>query len=185
MAILSKEEAIKKIFPQSCKTFYIFILSMYILFCRKNQKNVLQMEIKDRNFEVYLLAEELSSWSCWLNHGKWPVPDPMGGSWIFYLMVGLWILFLRLNVLPKLGKIAVTCPKSRKGSILTCPKSAMNMTFELLKVNKMTSLKIRISSVTEKLEKSNLDSSKPHLKGFIWYSTSGGSVSLAHKHARG
>ena len=87
---------------------------MYILFCRKNQKNVLQMEIKDQNFEVYLLAEELSSWSCWLNHGKWPVPDPMGGSWIFYLMVGLWILFLRLNVLPKLGKIAVTCPKSRR-----------------------------------------------------------------------
>ena len=36
--------------------------------------------------------------------------------------------------------------------------SKININFELLKVSKITSLKIYISSVTEKLETSNLDS---------------------------
>ena len=35
--------------------------------------------------------------------------------------------------------------------------SKININFELLKVSKMTSLKIYISSVTEKLETSNLE----------------------------
>ena len=34
---------------------------MHILFCRKNEKNVLQKEIKDWTFEAYLLTEETSS----------------------------------------------------------------------------------------------------------------------------
>ena len=33
---------------------------MHIIFCRTNQKNVLQKEIKDRTFEVYLSNEEPS-----------------------------------------------------------------------------------------------------------------------------
>ena len=38
---------LKDIFPQSYKAFGIFILIRYILFCRTNQKNVLQNETKD------------------------------------------------------------------------------------------------------------------------------------------
>ena len=49
-------------FPQFCKTFCVFILIINILFCRKNQKNVLQEEIKNWTFEAYLLIEETSSW---------------------------------------------------------------------------------------------------------------------------
>ena len=33
-----------------------------ILLCCTNQKNVLKKELKDWNFEVYLLIEEPSSW---------------------------------------------------------------------------------------------------------------------------
>ena len=49
-------------FPQFCKTFCVFILIINILFCRKNQKNVLQEEIKNWTFKAYLLIEETSSW---------------------------------------------------------------------------------------------------------------------------
>ena len=35
---------------------------MYFLFCRKNQKLVLQKEIKDWAFEAYLLTDETISW---------------------------------------------------------------------------------------------------------------------------
>ena len=44
--MLSKKLLILKIFPQLCKTFCVIILIMNILFCRKNQKNVLQEEVK-------------------------------------------------------------------------------------------------------------------------------------------
>ena len=35
---------------------------MHILFCPSNQKNMLQKEMKDWTFEVYLLIGKLSSW---------------------------------------------------------------------------------------------------------------------------
>ena len=41
-------------FPQLCKTFCVSILITHVLFSRTNQKNVLQKEIKDSPFEVYL-----------------------------------------------------------------------------------------------------------------------------------
>ena len=66
------------------------------------------------------------------------------------------------HVLPELSKITVTCPQSVKGPNrvnFDLPKvSKININFELLKVCNMTSLKIYISPVTEKLETSNLDS---------------------------
>ena len=49
-------------FYQLSKTFRVFIFIMHFLFCGTNQKNVLQKEIKDRAFEVYLLTWEPSSW---------------------------------------------------------------------------------------------------------------------------
>ena len=44
------------------KDFCVFILIINILFCRKNQKQVLQEEIKDWTFKTYLFTEETSSW---------------------------------------------------------------------------------------------------------------------------
>ena len=41
-------------FPQFSKTFCVFILIMHSLFCRKNQKNVLQKEMEDWTFKAYL-----------------------------------------------------------------------------------------------------------------------------------
>ena len=62
---------------------------MKILFCPKNQKDMLQKEIKDWTFEAYLLTEETVLDSRCFNHLKWLVPDPMHDSWIF------WIVFLQ------------------------------------------------------------------------------------------
>ena len=62
VTILLKKIGIKKIFPQFCKTFCVFILIMHFLFCCKNQKNMLQKEIKDWTFEADLLTDETISW---------------------------------------------------------------------------------------------------------------------------
>ena len=116
---------------------------MHILFCCTNWKNVLQKEIKDWTFEIYVVA----------------------GSTLMSLNVlsnreGLdWLLLP--NVLPKLSKITVTYSKSvkineRVNSDLLKVKN-MTINFELLTVSKMTSLKIYISRVMEKAETSNLD----------------------------
>ena len=70
--------------------------------------------------------------------------------------------------LPKPNKITVTCPKSVKGDNRVnsdLPRVSKINNFELLKVSKITSLKIFISSVREKLETSNL---KILLKGSHW-----------------
>ena len=51
-----------KYYAPVLKIFCVFILIINILFCRKNQKYVLQEEIKDWTFETYLFTEETSSW---------------------------------------------------------------------------------------------------------------------------
>ena len=51
----------------------------------------------------------------------------------------------------------------------------MTINFDLLKVKKMTSLKIYISQIMEKLEHQIRTSGKPHSKGSIGSSASGGS----------
>ena len=86
--------------------------------------------------------------------------------------------FLQPNVLPKVSK-TTDLPKVSKneqaGSILTCPKSEMTINFELLKDRKMTSLKIYLSPVMDKLKYQTWTAGKPHSKGSIGYYTSGGS----------
>ena len=84
-----KKVAIKKIFPQLCKTFCIFILNMHILFCCKNKKNVLQKEEKTETLKSIYRLRNTALDSGWLNHWKWLAPDPMQGSWLFYQKV--WI----------------------------------------------------------------------------------------------
>ena len=143
---------------QLCKTFSVFIVIMHILFCRKNQKNVLQKEIKNWVFEAYSFNKETSSWFHWLDHWKWLVPDLMCMSWIFIKRrVGL---FFCSMFLPKCRKMTVTCPESVKKTDwvnIDLPKvSKMNIKLKLVKVSKMTNLKIHISPITKKLEISNL-----------------------------
>ena len=125
---------------------------MHILFCYKNQKNMLQKEIKNWTFEVYLLLGSRWSWkmtcarsvACFLN----------------FLSNGVSLdCFLQPNILPKHSKIIMTCPKQEKGTSginFDLPKiSKMSINFYLVKVIKMTSWKIYVSSVTEKLETPN------------------------------
>ena len=153
MAILSKKVAIKKIFPQLCNTFWIFILNMHFLFCCKNQKNVLQIKIKD--FEVCFLTQEPNSWFPLIE--SWKMTCARSYVWFLnFLSNGVGLdCFLQPNVLPKLGKITVTYPpvqsaekKINRINFDMSKVSQMNINFELIKGSKMTSLKICISSVT-------------------------------------
>ena len=70
--------------------------------------------------------------------------------------------FLKPNVSPKLSKMTVTSPKSvkinKKGRFRLVQSHQNYNQFKLLKVSKVTSLKIYISLVMEKPEISDLDS---------------------------
>ena len=100
----------KKIFPQLCNTFCIFILNMHILFCCKNQKSVLQIKIKDCIFEVYLLTEEPNSWFPLIE--SWKMTCARSYVWFLnFLSNGVGLDCFLQPVLPKLSKITVTCPK--------------------------------------------------------------------------
>ena len=95
-------------------------------FCCKNQKKVLQKEIKDWTFEVYLLTEETSfSFSLFES-----LKMTFARSYALFLNIlsnreGLdWFLW---HVLPKLCKITVTCPKwviENGWGQFCCPKLA-------------------------------------------------------------
>ena len=101
-----------KIFPKLCKTFCIFILIMDILFCRQNQKNVLQKEIKDCAFKpIYWLKKPVLD-SCWLDHWKWC--QGLMRVVLEFLSNGEGLDRSSRYVLPKLIKIIVTSPKSVK-----------------------------------------------------------------------
>ena len=69
---------------------------MNILCCRINQKNVLQKEIKDCTFEVYLLTREPSSRFPMIESLKMTCAiawqNPMHVVWIFCQME-VWIIF--------------------------------------------------------------------------------------------
>ena len=131
---------------------------MHILFCLKNQKNMLQREIKDWAFEAYSLTKEISSWFPWIGSVKVTCVRSCAQFLNFYERERVWIFFLQ-HVLPKLNKITVACPKSLKEPnrvSFDLPKvSKIIISLELLKVRKVTSLKICIYLVTEKLETSN------------------------------
>ena len=137
---------------------------MHVLLCRNNQKNVFQEEIKDWALKpIYWLRKPVLD-SRWLNHWKWLVSDLMHLV-LEFLSNGGGLNCFSWHVLPKLSKITETCPKVNKmdriGSIFDLPKvSKININFGLLKVSRMTSLNIYISSVTEKLETSNLAAGK-------------------------
>ena len=103
---------------------------MHILFCCKNQKNVLQREIKDRTFKAYLLTVETAFWFPLTQSLK--ITCARSYAWFlnFYWIVFLW------HVSPKFSKITTTCPKgtgiNRVNSDLP-NVSKMNINFKLLK----------------------------------------------------
>ena len=85
---------------------------MYILFCCTNQKNVLQKEIKDWTFEVYLLTGEPSSWFGLTESLK--MTCARSNAWFLdFLWNGQGLdCFSGTNDFPKLSKIITTNPKS-------------------------------------------------------------------------
>ena len=122
---VKKNSHLKDISPVIC----FFILIMHILFCRTNQKNVLQKEIKDWTFEVYLLTGEPSSWFALIESLKMTCARSYA-RFLNFLSNGGLVCFLQPNVMPKVSTITVTCPKLGKWT------SRVN--FDLLKDSKMT-----------------------------------------------
>ena len=81
---------------------------------------------------------------CWMNHWKWLVADHMmGGSWISVRWRGL-DYFLRRNILPKLWSVIclMSLKMNNEGPFVLAKFSRLTSNSELLKVSKMTSLKI-------------------------------------------
>ena len=99
-----KKVAIWKIFLQLLKAFCDFFLAMHILYCCKNQQNVLQKKIKDWTLEVYLLTGETSSWLLLTESPK--VTCARSYAWFLnFLSNGEGLdCFSRPNVLPKVVK---------------------------------------------------------------------------------
>ena len=85
---------------------------MHILFCHKNQKNVLQKEIKDWTFEAYSLTKEVGSWFPLIASLK--MTSARSYMWFlkFYQTDGLFFVASFIQI----GKIAATYPKSAKGN---------------------------------------------------------------------
>ena len=95
---------------------------------------MLQKEIKDWVFEDFYWLKRPVLVSCWLDHWKWLMPDFMHMVLEFLSNVEGLNRFL-LYVLPKLGKITVTCPewtKRTKKSELCLAQSQQNDLFENL-----------------------------------------------------
>ena len=130
---------------------------MRILFCCKNQKNVLQRESKDWTFKAYLLTADTGSWFPLTESLKITCARTYAWFLNFY-----WIVFRDMSYPNPVKQLGLSKVSKRKliGKVYSylSKVSKMNTKFELLKVSKMTSLKIYISPATEKLETSNLDS---------------------------
>ena len=75
---------------------FVFFRIINILFCCKNQKNMLQEEIKDGTFEAYLLPEETSS--SFLLIESFKMTYARSYVWFLNFLDFLW------HVLPKLVK---------------------------------------------------------------------------------
>ena len=87
---------------------------MHVLFCRTNQKNMLQKGMKDGAFKVYLLTGELNFWFMLFECLKMTAARPYAWFLIFLSNGPGLHCFLRFNVSPKLSKITATSPKSPK-----------------------------------------------------------------------
>ena len=138
------------------------ILIINTLFCHKNQRNMLQVKTKEWIFEAYLLTEETSCWFQLIESLK------MTCAWS---VLDVWFL----NFLDVFR--GMSCPNSAKQLLhVQSQQKKTNMVFKFLNkfwlaqslkneyqlwiptAQSLTSLKIYIYPVMEKLETSNLDS---------------------------
>ena len=94
------------------------------------------------------------------------MPDGSYAWLLNFLLSGEGFVFLWKNVLPKLSKITDlpnVSIREKVGGNIDLPKVIkMDINFELLKVSKMTSFKIFISPVMEKLEHQIWTAGKHH-----------------------
>ena len=107
------------------KIFCVFILIMHILFCCTHQKNVLQKEIKDWNFKVYLFTGEPSSW--YTESLKMTCVRLCVVLSFFCQTERVWIVFRGVTSCQKSVKCLWSAQNSKNewvGSILTCSKLA-------------------------------------------------------------
>ena len=149
--------SIYKIFPQF-KTF-LSLLSYFIL------SDISEKRVTDKN-------KRLNPWSLLITWGTqfliladWIIENDICQTLAWFLKFlssgGVLDCFLQPNILLNLCKKLLTCPKLLKWASMVnfeWPKVIrITINVEQLKVSKITSLKIYISQVMEKLETSNLD----------------------------
>ena len=114
---------ILKTFPNflclySCHAY--FILSL------KSEKCVTERNKRLNLWSLYLLTKETSSYSSWLDHGKYLCQILCLWFLNFYQMKRVWIVFLwhDLSKLCKITDMSKVSKKDWTGSILTFPKLA-------------------------------------------------------------
>ena len=129
-----------------CQYSYDY-LYMHILFCRTNRKNVLQKEITDWTFEVYLLinwgTQPVFDSRCWIIENNL-CQIPTHSFWIFCQTESLFFLcslmscpnFVRLFNLPKMSEISkkgqIWLAQTRKWlSILYCSKQQIDSSLKI------------------------------------------------------
>ena len=88
---------LKDISPVLSKTFCVFILTVCSLFCRKNQKNVLQKEIKDWRSATYLLTEKSCSWFLLIESLKITCDRSYAWFLSFYQTERIWVVFCNIT----------------------------------------------------------------------------------------
>ena len=88
---------LKDISPVFSKTFCVFILTVHNLFCRKNQKNVLQKEIKDWRSATYLLTVETCSWFLLIESLKITCARSYAWFLSFYQTERVWVVFCNIT----------------------------------------------------------------------------------------
>ena len=127
----------------------------HFIFLQKPEKRV--AERNKRLKSIYQLGSTGPGF--WSNHWKWICLTKQ----ILYVVLdflsnGGLDHFLWLKVLPKLSKITVTYKKASMVNFEWSKVRKMTINFEMRRVTKLSSLKIYISPVMEKLERSNFES---------------------------
>ena len=132
-----QKSTILKIFPKLCKTFFcLHSYRAYFILSVKSEKRVTE---RNKRQSIYWLTKPVFD-SCRLGNLMPLILE--------FLSNGEGLDRFSRHVLPTLSKITVTCPKQVKRPNrmnFDLPQvSKININFELLKVSKMTSLKIYI-----------------------------------------
>ena len=158
---VKKKYSFKRYFPSYVKTFCLYYYLADFILSHKSEKRVTE-------------RSRLDFWRLFFNCGTqslippdWPIENYLCQILCVILQFfvkerGLGLSFFFRPVSPKLSKTTKTWPNLVKWMSrvnINLPKhSKMTINFESFKVSKMTSLKIYISPVMEKLNASNLNS---------------------------